>query len=293
MSKAQRIRAQNAREKIAAQQAAARRAERRRRLAIVGGSVVAVLAIVIALVVVKLSQSSPSSSSNSGTTGVSLPATVTTDLTTVPAAALDTVGGGAARPAGAMKSISDSPLTSAGKPEMLYVGAEWCPYCAAMRWAMVVALSRFGSFTGEFRGVHSFSTDVYPNTATLTFYKGPTYSSRYLTFTSVENQSTSKGPLQSPTTQQNALWRKYTTGSYPFIDFGGKVVLTNPIYDPQVLHGLSWSQIAQDLHNPATPVAQGALGAANYLTAAICAMTGNKPASVCTSATISSLEPKI
>ena len=35
-----------------------------------------------------------------------------------------------------------------GKPEVLYVGAEYCPYCAAQRWALAVALSRFGTFTG-------------------------------------------------------------------------------------------------------------------------------------------------
>src|SRR5215471_17073708 len=40
---------------------------------------------------------------------------------------------------------SGAPLTSGGKPEMLYIGAEYCPYCAAMRWSMAVALSRFGT----------------------------------------------------------------------------------------------------------------------------------------------------
>ncbi len=30
-------------------------------------------------------------------------------------------------------------LTSGGKPQIVYMGAEYCPYCAAERWAMVVA----------------------------------------------------------------------------------------------------------------------------------------------------------
>ncbi len=47
---------------------------------------------------------------------------------------------------------------------------------------------------------------------------------------------------------------------------------------------MSWAQVASQLHNPSSTVAQGALGAANFITAAICRMTGGKPGNVCTSA---------
>jgi hypothetical protein len=30
---------------------------------------------------------------------------------------------------------------------MLYIGAEYCPYCAAERWPLVMALSKFGTFS--------------------------------------------------------------------------------------------------------------------------------------------------
>jgi hypothetical protein len=40
-------------------------------------------------------------------------------------------------------------------------------------------------------------------------------------------------------------------------------------------------------------VAQGAVGSANLFTAAICKMTGNAPADVCTAAPVSTLEGKI
>ena len=53
-------------------------------------------------------------------------------------------------------------------------------------------------------------------------------------------------------------------------------------YNPGVLAGLTWSQIANDLHNPYSPVAKAVLGAANYATAAICSLTGDQPASACT-----------
>jgi hypothetical protein len=59
-----------------------------------------------------------------------------------------------------------------------------------------------------------------------------------------------------------------------------------------VLAGLSWSKIAADLHDPNTAVAKAVNGTANYITAAICKMTGNQPASACT-ATVRSLESQL
>ena len=54
-------------------------------------------------------------------------------------------------------------LTSGGKPEVLYMGGEYCPYCATERWSLILALDRFGSFSG-LEYMQSSSTDIYPNT---------------------------------------------------------------------------------------------------------------------------------
>jgi Domain of unknown function (DUF929) len=294
MGKASRIKQQSAREKIAQQRAAAQRLERRNRLLITGGSTLLVLIIVLAFVLVKLSQNNTPAATNSSTRGTLLPASVAADVTNVPAATLDTVGKGAvpsftSQP---LSAGSGATLTSGGKPEMLYIGAEFCPYCAAMRWSMAIALSRFGTLTA-LHGIHSSSTDTDPNTATLTFYKSG-YTSNYLTFTPVENETVDHALLQNPTKAQNDIWAKYepdpSTRGYPFIDFGNKVVLKGPIYNPAVLAGKSWSQIAAALKDPSSPIAQSTDGAANYITAAICRMTNNQPASVCTSKAVTSVQ---
>jgi len=93
MGKASRIKQQSAREKIAAQREAARKAERRNRIMITAGSTLVVLVIVAAFIVIKLSQGSPSSSSANGRT--LLPASVSSQVTGVPAATLNKVGAGA------------------------------------------------------------------------------------------------------------------------------------------------------------------------------------------------------
>ncbi len=291
MSKATRIRQQNAREKIAAQRAAERRAEQRRRLFITGGSVLAVIVIVVAFIVVK-SMNSPATKPTAAAR-TPLPASVANNVTRVPASALAAVGKGSVvtSPAPVTK-VTGPPLTSNGKPEMLYIGAEYCPYCAAMRWSMAVALSRFGTLSTPLHGIHSSSSDVYPNTATPTFYQTG-YNSKYLTFTPVENLTVSHALLQNPTKEQNQIWARYepdpSTRGYPFIDIGNKYVIKGPIFDPAVLKGLTWSQIAAALHDPSSPVAQGVLGAANYITAAICKTTNNQPASVCTAPSITAV----
>jgi thiol-disulfide isomerase/thioredoxin len=286
MSKGTRLRQQNAREKIAAQRAAARRAEVRRRALITAGSVIAVIAIVVVFVAIKAVKNNPPSTkgSSGGVTGTALPASVIKNITTVPASTLNAVGTGSVlsyNPA-PLTPVSNTPLKVGGKPEMLYIGAEFCPYCAAERWGMAVALSRFGTFS-PLHGIHSSSTDTDPNTPTLTFYKS-TYTSKYLVFTPVENETVDHALLQTPNAAQQALWNKYNPNAYPFVDIGNKYVIKDPSYDPATLAGLTWAQVAADLHNPSSAPAQGADGTANLITAAICKMTGGQPGNVCTSA---------
>jgi hypothetical protein len=81
-------------------------------------------------------------------------------------------------------------------------------------------------------------------------------------------------------------------GSIPFLDFGNKYGSIGASYSPQVLSGLSWGTIATDLSNPNSTVAKSVDGTANYITAAICSMTGNQPSSACTT-TVRSLETQL
>jgi hypothetical protein len=261
--------------------------------------------IAVVFVVVKLNnKSTTTTGASNGPTGSAL-AAVVDKVTTVPASTLNSVGSGGGQVTGKPLAIPGSALTANGKPEMLYIGAEYCPYCGAERWGMIVALSRFGTFSG-LATVHSSSTDVYPNTPSWTFLKS-SYTSQYLTFTPVEecsnipNGGTSCNgytTLETPTAAEQALATKYDVAPYttengaiPFIDFGNKYIISGASYNAQLLQGLSWSKVAADLSNPSSSVAQAVDGVANYLTAAICTMTNNVPATACT-ATVKSLEGK-
>jgi hypothetical protein len=290
------------REMIAAQRARERRAEIRNRVLLASGSVVVVIAVVVAFVLVKANSKATTSGISNGPSGAAL-SSVVSDTTGVPASTLNAVGAGSGV-TGLPTTISGPALTSGGKPEVLYVGAEYCPYCAAERWAMVVALSRFGTFS-NLSTVHSGSNDVYKNTPTWTFYHS-TYTSKYVTFEPVETltnipQGNSYTALQTPTSQQQALLSKYDAppyvaqgnqGAIPFVDFGNKYMISGASYSPQLLAGKSWSQIASALKDPSSPIAKAVDGTANYLTAAICKLTNNQPATACTPV-VKGLEAKI
>ncbi len=201
---------------------------------------------------------------------------------------LDTVGTGSAN--NLIKKVSGSQLTGPnGHPEVFYMGAEFCPYCAAERWPMIIALSRFGTFSG-LKTTSSSSTDVYPNTPTFTFH-GATYTSQYVDFVSVETTDRNQNALESPSSAQQALVNQYdTSGSIPFVDFGNRYAFSGAMYVPDVLAGMSWKAVADSLLNPSSPQAKPILGSANLITAAVCKLTGDQPAEVCSSSTIQSIE---
>jgi Domain of unknown function (DUF929) len=276
--------------------------QRRSRFVWAGTAVGVVLVVVLALVLVKVVGGGSSGSTAQPATTAS-PAIVQA-VTGVPSGVLNQVGLGKVNTL--PKAITGQPaLTAGGKPLVVYVGAEYCPFCAAQRWGMVVALSRFGSFT-DLKTTQSASGDVFPNTATLSFH-GATYTSDYLTFQGVETssnvrQGSTYAPLDSLTDQQSQLLKTYnappyvaadSAGSIPFIDFGNKFLSSGASISPQLLAGKSASDIAAALSDPSSPIAQAIDGSANAFTAAICQVTGGQPGAVCGSAAVTAYQGKL
>jgi thiol-disulfide isomerase/thioredoxin len=218
-------------------------------------------------------------------------ARVIATITSLPASEFDTVGQGTAN--NLIKPVTGTPLTgSAGKPQVFYYGAEFCPYCAAERWPLIIALSRFGTFSG-LQTTTSSSSDVYPNTPTFTF-KSATYTSTYIEFRGVETTDRDHNPLQSPTASEQQLISRYdASGTIPFVDFGNRYAFTGAMYSPDVIGGMSWQAVADTLKQPDSAQAKAIIGSADLITAAICKMTSDQPATVCGSATIQDLEKKL
>ena len=266
---------------------------------IVLGSAIAIVLVIAALFVYKFSNSSSSTASNSPVSS-----TVLHDLTSVSTETENAVGIGSGPDL--LVPVRDKLLTgSGGRPQIIYYGAEYCPYCAGERWAMIVALSRFGSFSG-LQTTHSASDDVYPNTPTFTFY-GSSYQSQYLDFTPIELQTNQRvngqySTLQTPTPDQQQLFQRLDAppyvqsegaGGIPFITFANQYVISGSTVAPSVLQGQSWDQIASRLNDPNTAESKAIVGGANQATAAICAATNNNPATVCGQPAIKKIEASL
>jgi hypothetical protein len=282
---------------ISPQQPAAGRGQARRRNLIAGGSIAAVLAIVAGFIIVHSLGGAPAVATTPAGSHSSA-SSVVQEIVDVPAATLDQVAAGGVYPHAIQTIRPTGPLLVADrKPEVVFVGAQYCPYCAAERWALAVALSRFGAFSG-LQLIRSSSTDVYPNTATLSFYRS-SYSSKRLVFVSTEVATDNpQVALQPLTALDKTVMRKYDappylpaadSPSFPFVDFGNKYVIDGASYSPQVLAGLTWRQIGADLANPASPVAKGIDGAANHIIAAICRLTNGQPGAVCSSTGVTAI----
>lgn len=216
---------------------------------------------------------------------------VLSDLAGVSTSTLNSVGAGpsgAITPPKAISPAATSKLTLNGKPEVLYMGAEYCPYCGAERWAMIVALDKFGNFTG-IEYMQSSATDVYASTPTFTFVNA-NYTSKYIAFVTVEQEDRDENPLQTATTQETSLLTTYdSAGDIPFVDFGNVYLITGASYNPGVLRvgenegaaAYNWTQIASQLNNASSVIAQNVDGVANHFITAICKIDGGAPSSVC------------
>jgi hypothetical protein len=286
------------RERVAALRAAQERAERRRRLLLALGAVAVVIIVVGGLVVVRLVGGDKKSTTGpSGTAD----AQVVSALASVPSTTFDQVGSDGVKAAPA--AITAPALTASGKPKVLYIGAEFCPFCAAERWPVAVALSRFGTFS-NLGTTHSASDDVYPNTPTLSFH-GATYTSKYLAFTGLETTTNEKvngqyAPLDTPAAADQQTFDTYnrppyvtSEGSIPFIDLGGKYVSSGATYSPELLAGKTQAEVANALKDPSSPIAKAIIGSANVYTAAFCQLTGNQPTNVCTTSAVTAAAGKL
>ncbi len=265
-----------------------------------------VVVVVVALVVIKVvsGTSSPTASTFTPTS-----ASVAAELQSVPASVFNTIGVTSKVvpvtppiPLKGQPALTGKSDTGATVPEVFYLGAEYCPYCAAERWPTIVALSRFGTFTGLGDMISSTrSVEPYQGTPTFTFVRAH-YRSRYVAFASVEQYTnvwdSAAGfysSLQTPSAQEAAVFKKYDTSKYipgitssqdysiPFLSLGNRYLISGASYTPQLLQGISRDTIAAGLSDATNPVTVAIVAVANYDTAVICSLTHNQPSQVCSS----------
>lgn len=189
---------------------------------------------------------------------------------------------------GGLKAISGPKTSGENKLSILYIGAEFCPYCAMQRWGLVLTLLRFGKFSG-LRYMLSSPTDIYPNTPTFTF-TSTHYASRYIDFSAVEIIDRGGHRLMDLNKMQSKIFDTYDAPPFrsskhgvPFVYVDGRFIFNALMLPPKDIKDKNWQQVASSLADQHSRLFKNVMPEVNLMTAAICQIDGGDPVMVCTS----------
>ena len=238
----------------------ARQASRRKRFALnIAGGIVAAAALAGA-VVFALHGTAAAVTHNAVAAGLGAP---TSDVASPPTGLFHRAG---------------APLYKDGKPELLFIGAQYCPHCAGQRWAIVKALNQFGTFSHVTR---SANDDGSIPTFNL---HGAKYRSTYVAFVHRDLEDRNHNPLDTLSLSEESIFNRLDpTGGIPLITVGGYALLGDG-YDLSLIQGRSFDAVQRAMQRGARsdPLVSAINGEANSITAFICHADKMQPRSVCT-----------
>jgi hypothetical protein len=253
-------------EKVIARQKA-RQVARRKRLALtIGGGVLAAAALAGA-VAFALHGNAASISETAVAASLGAP---TSDVPSPPTGAFNYVG---------------TPLYQGGKPELLFIGAQYCPHCAGQRWAIVKALTQFGTFSN----VTSSAND--DGTIPTFNLHDATYASKYVAFVHRDLEDRSHNPLDSLSSDEQSIFNQLDpSGGIPLITVGGYALLGDG-YDLSLIQSRSFNAVQQAMQrdNRSDPLVSAINAEANSITAFICHANKMQPQTVCNRPVIRSI----
>ena len=217
-----------------------------------------------------------------------------------------------------------NPFILNGKPTVIYLGSITCVFCGENRWAMALALGRFGNFSNLFEGYSSFGDHDLP-----TLYWSPShyttsaedlgnfYNSKYLNFISIDDALPITGGFQlnSPSLIQQrinatnnvpykdafefivklnnfqgtpyTIWGKFNVPGADAVDFGNSTPTTQNLTLTYMTH----KDVFNSLSRPSDQFAWTEYAAADVYIAMACSSINNS-APICTLPAIQQLEVK-
>jgi thiol-disulfide isomerase/thioredoxin len=201
------------------------------------------------------------------------------DLATIPPQTL-AAAARSLRPSGVLPTAIKGKST----PKVVVVGAEWCPYCAAENWSLVIALSQFGTFKRlSWTSSTTSSTELYRSIPGFTFYRS-SYTSTLLHLSTVELATVAQRQLQKPTVVESRLMSKYDKlGDIPFLYLGGAAYVEGSGVSPKLLARHTFGGAANGIVQGTSSLARSVEGNAGVLVSYLCRLTHGQPGRVCRS----------
>lgn len=194
---------------------------------------------------------------------------------------------------GKFMHVSNQPLKRPrGKSLLYFMGAGFCPFCASERWAIVSALSNFGSWQGLVETASADHDEKYLNIPTVNFAKAK-YTSDYVEFIGRETADRNFEPLQDLDERDYEILDTFNPDQIiPFLLVDGQFMQVGSGYSPQLLEGMNHAKLKAEVENPGSSVGKAIKTEAENLTALICKSIGAR-ASVCNSEDIKTFVGKI
>ena len=153
---------------------------------------------------------------------------------------------------------------------MFFMGAEYCPYCAAERWAIVRSLQKFGQWEGLKQTISAARDEPYLNLPTYDFTKA-TYTSPHIEFVAREIKDREFRPLQKLLKTEEKLVRKFNPKKeIPFLLVGGRFAQLGSGFPPKIFIGHTFRQTETELKKAESDIRKTIDEEANIISALLC-----------------------
>ena len=171
---------------------------------------------------------------------------------------------------GKFVEVSKDTIRRGGKLFVFFMGAEYCPYCAAERWAIVRSLQKFGQWEGLKQTISAARDQPFLNLPTYDFTKA-TYNSPHIEFVAREIKDREFKPLQSLLKTEEKLVRKHDPKKeIPFLLIGGKFMQVGSGFPPKIFIGHTFRQTETELKKAESEIRKTIDEEANVISALLC-----------------------
>jgi len=177
---------------------------------------------------------------------------------------------------GKFMHVSDIPLgTKSGKPLVFFLGAGFCPFCAAERWSVAEALKNFGSWQRLPEDYSAERDEKYLNLPTLNLATA-LYSSEFIEFLSIETADRNFNPIENANDDPYGLIENHNPDQIvPFTLVDGQFMQAGTGYSPKLLEGLNHMKVREQILDPQSALGSSIKTEANFITALICFVLRN------------------
>ena len=171
---------------------------------------------------------------------------------------------------GKFVEVSKDTMRRSGKLFVFFMGAEFCPYCAAERWAIVRSLQKFGQWDGLKQTISAARDQPFLNLPTYDFTSA-TYNSPHIEFVAREIKDREFKQLQKLLKTEEKLIRKYNPKKeIPFLLIGGRFMQIGSGFPPKIFIGHTFRQTETELKKVESEIRKTIDEEANVISALLC-----------------------